>query len=95
MIPDDPEEITYSNLIQPLLLNRCGACHGESGQGGLKLSDYSSLMAGGNSGEVIIPEEPEASPLLLKTAGVGSHFASFTSQELEWINEWIGDGALE
>ena len=95
VLPDTSTEITYSSIIRSLLLNRCGACHGDSGLGGLNMTEYTELMSGGDSGKVILPMEPDTSPLLLKTAVEGSHFSRFSSQELELIIPWISNGAPE
>jgi hypothetical protein len=92
---EDPEEINYTNVIRGVLINRCAFCHGEGGQAGLNFNTYSKLMAGNDNGLVIIPGDPESSLLLLKTEGEGSHFAQFTSQELELIKVWIESGAQE
>lgn len=92
---EEPEEISYTNVIRGVLINRCAFCHGEGGQAGLNFNTYSNLMAGNDNGPVIIPGNPESSLLLLKTEGEGSHFAQFTSQELELIQVWIESGAQE
>ena len=93
--PDDPEDLTYSNLIAGILLNRCDVCHGESAQAGLNISTYSQLMAGSENGTVINPGNPDTSLLMLKTSGEEAHFAQFTSQELKLIQDWISAGAVE
>jgi mono/diheme cytochrome c family protein len=95
VIPEDPEDITYTTTIQAVLLNRCGACHGESGQAGLHMDSYDSLLAGSANGPVIVPGDPEGSLLLIKTAEAGSHFAQFTDQERNLIETWIREGAAE
>jgi hypothetical protein len=95
VIPEDPEEITYTETIQAVLLNRCGVCHGESEQAGLNMTSYESLLAGSENGPVIVAGDPAGSLLLTKTAETGSHFAQFTSQELDLIEAWIREGAAE
>ncbi len=95
VIPEDLEEITYTETIQAVLLNRCGVCHGESGQAGLRMDSYDRLLAGSENGPVILPGDPGGSLLLTKTAETGSHFAQFTSQEVDLIETWIKEGAEE
>ncbi|MGB2965755.1 MAG: NapC/NirT family cytochrome c [Anaerolineales bacterium] len=95
IVPEDPENLTYSGIIRRVLLNHCGACHGESGQAGLDLSDYKNLITGSENGPVIYPGNPGASLLLQKTSGPEAHFAQFTNQELKLIQGWISGGAIE
>ena len=45
--------IDYASQIQPIFDASCTSCHG--GAGGLSLTSYENLMAGGNSGDVVIP----------------------------------------
>ena len=95
VVSDLPEKLTYSDIISGILITRCGACHGESAQGGLNLSAYAGVIAGGENGSVIIPGDPEASLLLQKTTGEEPHFSQFSNQELELIRQWIDSGAPE
>ena len=48
--------IDYTSQIQPIFDAFCTSCHGNTdGAGGLRLTSYDNLMAGGNSGDVVIP----------------------------------------
>ncbi len=71
----------------------CGTCHGSLASGGLNISTYADLLAGGANGEVILPGDSANSPLLLKL--MGDHPGSFDEAELELIKAWIDAGALE
>jgi len=95
VVPEDPESLTYTEVVSDILVSRCGVCHGGSAQAGLNFNTYSSLMAGNENGPVIIPGDPAGSLLLLNTVETGSHFAQFTSQEQIIIEGWIGAGAAE
>ena len=94
-LPEDPQDLTYTNNISDILISRCGACHGESSQAGLNFSSYAGLMAGNENGPVIQPGNPAGSFVLLKTEITGSHFAQFTSPEWTIIENWIEAGARE
>jgi hypothetical protein len=62
--------------------------------GGLDLSNYESAMAGGASGEIIIPEDPDSS-LLVSIQAEGGHPGQFSQDELDFVIEWIAAGAPE
>ena len=93
--PDDPEDLNYTDVISGILINRCGVCHGESAQAGLNLSSYADLLSGSENGAVIVPGNPDSSLLLQKTTADEAHFAQFTSQEIDLIQQWITAGAME
>ena len=46
-------QVDYQTEIQTIFTANCTGCHGNSG--GLSLTSYGSVMAGGNSGAVIEP----------------------------------------
>jgi hypothetical protein len=55
----------FETHIRPALVENCLSCHGpEKTQGGLRLDTSESLLRGGDSGAVILPGDPEGSPLL-------------------------------
>lgn len=83
---------TYS-ILQPLFTQECGACHGPVPTKGLRLTDYASLVAGSESGPVVIPGSPGESRLIqvLKDG----HFAPVTKHQLDLLITWITDGAPE
>ena len=74
--------------------SNCTSCHGNSG--GLDLTSYSSLMAGGNSGAVIVPNDHQSS-ILWQQINLGSMppNGSLESNKIELIKKWIDEGALE
>ena len=84
-----------------VLLRRCLECHGASDpSGGLDLSRAEGLLAGGDSGAVIMPGNPAASPLLARVLagempppknGVDQQL---TAAEIDGLQEWIAAGAV-
>jgi hypothetical protein len=52
-------------------------------------------MAGGNSGPVIVPGDPQASLLIEKQSGAAPHFGQLSAQELQGVVDWIAAGAPE
>ena len=54
----------FDNAIAPLLARRCLECHNRTEKkGGLDLSSEKTMLAGGESGEVLVPRKPEESLL--------------------------------
>lgn len=91
-LPTYPERpLTWNDLVSPILEARCMACHG--GTAGLYLDSYADLMSGGNLGDAIIPGNAEGS-LLVQLQRQG-HPNSLAPRELEWIVQWIDEGAPE
>jgi mono/diheme cytochrome c family protein len=89
------ETPTYTEIIGGLLGDRCGACHGEGALAGLNLTTYSTLMAGGQDGAVIVPGNAEGSLLVQVQREASPHFAQLTPQELSLVERWINTGAPE
>jgi len=89
-LPTYPEaDLTWNDLIGPILDARCVACHG--GTAGLYLDSYEGLLAGGNLGPAIVPGNAEGS--LLVQLQHNGHPNSLSSRELGWIEDWINAGA--
>jgi hypothetical protein len=89
--PPVEESLTYSGAIGPILTEQCGQCHG--GIAGLTVTEYESLMAGSDSGPVVMPGSPEES--LIVEVQRGDHFANLDEEELQRLVEWVANGAAE
>ncbi len=87
--------LSFSGAIGPLFADRCGACHGEGGASGLKLTAYAGALAGGDSGPVLVPGDPQASRIVQVQSGNEPHFGQLSADELERVVEWIRAGAPE
>lgn len=96
-----PAKITYDEHVRPIFREHCFACHSADKQeSGLALDSYAKTMAGGSSGEVVLPgdlassrlwalvshaEEPKMPPRQDRLADA----------KLELIRKWIEQGAPE
>jgi mono/diheme cytochrome c family protein len=89
----EDEPITYENIVGPLLIQRCGSCHGENPMVGLDLTSSESVIAGSDNGPVIVPGDPAGSRLIQIQTGEKPHFGQFSIEELDLIIEWIETGA--
>jgi len=89
-------QIDYETQIQTIFNNNCTNCHGNSG--GLNLSSYDNLMTGGNSGDVVVPNDHENSILWQKVDSgemPPGNNEDLTSDQIDLIAVWIDEGALE
>ena len=59
-------KVTYDEHVVPILREKCFGCHNpDKKSGGLILNNFTTLMAGGGSGAVIEPGNPDESTLYL------------------------------
>ncbi len=89
--------VSYALDIQPLLTQDCILCHG--GAGGLSVDSYAALIAGGNSGAVVIPGNPDQSLLIRRLEGtllptMPLNAPPLTTLEIDRIKQWILEGTL-
>ena len=84
--------------IQTIFNSNCGNCHLGNSSGGLNLSTYQNLMAGGNSGAVIVPND-HANSYLWKRVNNGEmppgNNPDLTASQVSLVSLWIDEGALE
>ena len=84
--------------VRPLLISKCGKCHGaEKVSGGLRVDSRKSLIVGGDSGRAIIAGNPEASLLIQAVRRIGDMpmppDEELSQPELEVFTKWIEIGA--
>lgn len=100
---ENPEEATiYATLIQPILDERCVACHhAGKREGGLALDTYENLLEGGDDGEAVTAGRSGASTLIQRLWLPPKHKDHMppegrpqpTVAEAELIRWWIDQGA--
>ncbi|MEX0704048.1 MAG: c-type cytochrome domain-containing protein [Planctomycetales bacterium] len=62
--PTGNETVSFTKDVAPFMSNLCVRCHsGNNPRGGLSLETYEKLMAGGQSGRVVLPGNLEGSRL--------------------------------
>ena len=92
-----PQPISYSTQIQPIFSANCTGCHG--GLGGLVLTSYTNLMAGGNSGAVVLPNNGSGSLIIQKLRGEDIPAMPYNdsypleSSLIDSVEIWINEGA--
>jgi len=101
---DDPEAL-FVRRIQPLIHEKCIACHGQDEakiKGGFDMRSLEAVLVGGDS-EVpgLVPGKPRESPLYLASTRGHEDWEAMPPKEadklyaeaLEWIEAWITGGA--
>jgi hypothetical protein len=87
------EGVSFARDVLPLLQANCATCHAEMALGGLQVTQYEKLMAGGQSGPVVVAGSPEESPIVAKMQG--QHGAVLTGADLQTLIDWIAAGAKD
>jgi cytochrome b subunit of formate dehydrogenase len=80
---------SFSTEIEPALQANCVVCHGVAG--GLNLSSYVWIMAGGDAGPAVVPNRPDQS-LITQVLEKG-HFADLPARTKADLWQWILAGA--
>ena len=94
--PTGNETVSFGLHIAPILIEHCGQCHitNRRPRGGLNMGSFERLLAGGDSGAVIIPGKPDKSPLLTRiVAGEMPPRGKLDSSLVDLIRTWIAEGA--
>ena len=97
--PDDADRLRFFEAkVRPLLIERCGDCHGaDDPQGGLRLDDVAALVRGGDSGPVVVAGDLDASLLVAAVRYDGLEMPPgepLTGAERSILERWVADGAV-
>ena len=94
-------KVTFASHIAPMFATSCNNCHaGGQRKGNFVLGTYAELMAGGESGPVIVPGNPDGSQLYRMVTKQEEPFMPrkgdpLTQAQLDTLRQWIQDGAPE
>jgi hypothetical protein len=92
---------TYTEHVLPILQNHCLGCHNaDKKKGDLDLSTFAASMAGGGSGDVVLPGDSSASSLYKVVAHLTDpkmppKKAKISDAEIAVIRKWIDGGLIE
>jgi len=95
------EKVTFADHVLPIFRQRCGSCHNANDKrGGLAVDNYTALMSGGSSGDVIESGDSGNSYLfsLITHASepkMPPNADKLPANELAIIEKWINQGAPE
>jgi len=83
--------VSFAEDVLSLLEANCATCHGPMAMSGLQMTDYATLMAGGQNGPVVAPGSPDDSPIVARMGE--AHPAVLTGDDLQVLVDWIDAGA--
>ena len=94
--------IDFDTQVKPILENTCIRCHGpEKPKGKLRLDSAAGIAKGGTSGPVLVPGDPDKSPLYTATVlpPTDDNFMPpkdksdpLTKEQSEVLKQWIKEG---
>lgn len=94
-------QISFALQVAPILSENCNGCHLNTGnvRGGLNLSTFAGLLAGGNGGDAVDAGSGEDSMLVQRLRGEGGDLMPaggrppLSDDEIQLISTWIDQGA--
>ena len=90
----EQQDIFFEQQVAPLLSGHCLTCHGSDKKGELDLRSRETAHAGGESGSILTPGNPEESLLYEHVAsGAMPPEKPLEADEIELLRRWIEAGA--
>jgi mono/diheme cytochrome c family protein len=90
----------FESKVRPILITRCGNCHGEKKrQGGLQLTTRAGAFRGGDNGPVLVPGDAARSRLIQAVRRDGELKMPpqakdrLSGAEIEALAQWVTQGA--
>ena len=97
--PAATHKVDFEKDVQPILAQKCHACHGdETQQSGLRLDKRQNAMRGGDYGPVIIAGNSAGSKLILRLVNGDGGLqmpptGALSNEEIGILRAWIDQGA--
>ncbi|TWT35715.1 Planctomycete cytochrome C [Posidoniimonas corsicana] len=90
----DRGDISFTNQVAPLLVEKCGRCHVDGSRGNFNMATYNSLIQGSETGRVLVPGEGTGGVLMDNLeSGSMPPGRPLAPQEMSLISRWITQGA--
>lgn len=92
---EDIEEISFTSVVAPILVQHCGRCHIDGDRGEYSMASYQTLMDGSS----LVAKEPDASPMLqmIESGDMpprrGGRGQPVPEEDVKKIRDWITQGA--
>jgi hypothetical protein len=93
-----PHAVAFQQ-VQAILRDNCEHCHNEDkAKGGLLMTSYEAILAGGEHGSAVIPGESKSSRLMQMVQGTATPRMPYkedplSRSDIELIRAWIDEGA--
>ncbi|MSU22573.1 MAG: hypothetical protein EXS32_02005 [Opitutus sp.] len=102
-VVDPHAPVSYWKQIRPIFQANCQGCHQPAkNKGGYVMTDFSRLLAGGDSGDhAVVPRQPAQSPLVTAItlldgeADMPKDKPPLPPAEVALISRWIAEGAVD
>lgn len=93
--PTPGAHVSFEQNVLPIFEANCTSCHGN--QASLSLETYENVIKGSTHGAVIIPNDPQRSPLIkVVSSGYMPYGGPPLSQEqIQLLVNWVSSGALD
>lgn len=92
--------VSFAKDVAPILSAKCDNCHSDArASGGLKLESFATMKAGGRSGPVLVPGNPQGSLIMQRLtannpqARMPRNGEPLSQEEIRTIFQWIAGGA--
>ncbi len=94
--------IDFEGRLLPIFEKKCFECHGDIAEpkGGLRLDGIEMFRKGGEGGPILIPGDPDQSPVLQRTSLAENHEdympkegTGLSALERAFLKKWIEEGA--
>lgn len=100
VMADGSETVSFKDDVAPWMVNVCLRCHsGNNPRGGYNISTFEQLLAGGDTGNTVVPGDPDGSyivDLVLRQDPIKMPAGNQTRikrSEAQALAKWISEGA--
>ena len=96
--PQTPVSVTstFDSIEEVVFIPKCIRCHtGQRAPKAIDLTSYDVLMRGGSQGAIVIPGEPDKSPLyqVIRSGTMPQGGPMLSEPEITAVYDWIRKGA--
>jgi hypothetical protein len=102
--PGDPRLAFFREKVRPILADNCTRCHNpvrKKRSGDLDQTSIAGILAGGHSGPIVVPGQPDASRLIQavragdeETAMPPDEEDRLSAESVAVLEQWVRDGAV-
>ncbi|MFY9252462.1 MAG: c-type cytochrome domain-containing protein [Fuerstiella sp.] len=100
VMADGTETVSFKDHVAPWMVNVCLGCHsGNNPRGGFNITTFEQLLAGGDTGNTVVPGDPNGSyivDLVLRQDPIKMPAGNQTQikrSEAQALEKWIKEGA--